>query len=202
MDRIEPQNERSRRTRAAVLDAAWAFLREVGPARTTMAAVAARAGVTRRALYLHFSSRADLLVALHVHIDAQLDLEGSLRPVHDAPDAVSALEAFAAHLARYHPKILDVDLAIARERDDPDVAPLIDHAVQSWHEACLEITRRLADEDRLAEPWTPETAADLLWSHMFPETLERLTRDRGWPTDRYGELLTVVLRRTLVAERR
>jgi hypothetical protein len=33
---------------------------------------------------------------------------------------------------------------------------------------------------------------------MFPETLERLTRERGWSTRRYGELLALVLRRTLV----
>jgi hypothetical protein len=33
---------------------------------------------------------------------------------------------------------------------------------------------------------------------MFPETLERLTLDRGWSTERYGELLATVLRRTLL----
>jgi hypothetical protein len=64
---------------------------------------------------------------------------------------------------------------------------------------CRNIARRLADEGRLAEPWTVDTAADLIWSFMFPETLERLTVGRGWSTERYGELLAVVLRRTLVA---
>jgi len=34
---------------------------------------------------------------------------------------------------------------------------------------------------------------------MFPETLERLTGERGRSTECYGELLAVVLRRTLVA---
>jgi AcrR family transcriptional regulator len=196
----EPRNRRSRATRAAVLGAAWQLLEEGGAEQATMGAIAERAGVSRRALYLHFASRAELLVALHGHVDQKLDLTASLEPVVAAPDAVTALEEFAAHLARYHPRILAIDLALLRARhDDPDVAALAEQGTQAWHEGCRSIARRLVDEGRLAEPWTVDTAADLLWSFMFPETLERLTVSRGWSTERYGELLAVVLRRTLVA---
>jgi AcrR family transcriptional regulator len=195
----EPRNQRSRRTRAAVLDAAWQLLAEGGPEQATMAAVAERAGVSRRALYLHFSSRSDLLLALHAHVDQQLDLAASVQPVIDAPDAAAAIEEFAAHLARYHPGILSIDLALLHtQHEDPDVAELVQQGVERWHRACRSIAERLAHERRLAEPWTVDTAADLLWSFMFPETLERLTIDRGWPIERYRELLTVLLRRTLV----
>jgi AcrR family transcriptional regulator len=195
----EPRNRRSRATRAAVLDAAWQLLEEGGAEQTTMGAVAERAGVSRRALYLHFASRAELLLALHEHVDAELDLGASLEPVFAAPDALTALEEFAAHLARYHPRIVAIDLALLRVRDDdPDVAVLVEEGMQAWHDGCRSIAQRLADEARLADPWTVDTAADLIWSHMFPETLERLTVDRGWSTERYGQLLAVVLRRTLV----
>jgi AcrR family transcriptional regulator len=201
VDRIgEPQNRRSRRTRAAVLDAAWQLLEMHGPEQTTMGAVAERAGVSRRALYLHFASRAELLLALHAHVDERLDLAASLQLVSEAPDGVAALDAFAAHLARYHPTILGIDLALLRVQDeDPDVARLVAQGIQRWHEGCRSITQRLADEGRLAEPWTVDTAADLIWSFMFPETLQRLTVNRGWSTERYGELVGAVLRRTLVA---
>jgi AcrR family transcriptional regulator len=201
VERIDdPQNQRSRRTRAAVLDAAWQLLEEGGPAGATMGAVAERAGVSRRALYLHFASRSDLLLALHEHVDQQLDLATSLQPVRDAPDAVAALDAFAGHLARYHPRIRAIDLALLRARDDDaDVAALVEQGMQGWHDGCRRIARGLADEQRLAEPWTVDTAADLLWTFMFPETLERLTVGRGWNVERYGELLAVVLRRALVA---
>ncbi|NDL61133.1 TetR/AcrR family transcriptional regulator [Phytoactinopolyspora mesophila] len=203
MERIDgPQNRRSRRTRAAVLEAAWQLLEESGAEQTTMGAVAKRAGVSRQALYLHFSSRAELLLALHEYVDEKLDLASSLQPVLDAPDAEAALDAFCAHLAHYHPKIMAVDLAVLRAQgDDPDVAVLVDQGVEIWHEACRSIVQRLADERRLADPWTIATATDLLWSFMFPETLQRLTNSRGWSLDRYRELLTVLLRRTLVAAR-
>lgn len=200
MDRIEePQNLRSRRTRAAVLDAAWHLLEERGADHTTMSAVAERAGVSRRALYLHFSSRAELLLALHAHVDDQLDLAASVRPILEAADAVAALEAFIAHLASYHPRIARVDLALLQAgHTDPDVAELVAQGERRWYEGCLRIAQGLADEGRLAQPWTADEAADLLWSLMFPEGLERLTVVRGWSPDRYRELWTALLLRTLV----
>jgi AcrR family transcriptional regulator len=200
MDRIDtPQNERSRRTRAAILDATLRLLEEEGAQATTMASVARLAGVTRHAVYLHFSSRAELLLALHAHVDDKLDLQASLRPLYEAPDAVTRLDAFTAHLARFHPKIRAVDLALLRAKDtDPDVSELIEQGLRVWHDACLEVARGLAEEGRLAEPWTTRTAADLMWSLMFPETLDRLMSSRGWSSQQYGELLAVLLRRTLV----
>lgn len=47
----------------------------------------------------------------------------SLRPVWEAADAVSALDQWAAHLARYHPRLIAVDRALQRVwRDDVDAA--------------------------------------------------------------------------------
>ncbi|MCD9625183.1 TetR/AcrR family transcriptional regulator [Rhabdothermincola salaria] len=195
----EPLNVRSRRTRAAALDATWRLLEEEGPRRVTMAAVAERAGITRRALYLHFPTRGELLLALHRHVDEQLDLEGSLAPVLEAPDSETTIAEFSAHLARYHFKISRIDSALLGAADsDPEVAALLEHASRVWHEGCRELVGRLAREDRLAEPWTIETGADLVWSFMFPETLQRLTAQRNWSVEQYRELLTVLLSRTLL----
>lgn len=202
MNRIdEPLNLRSRRTRAALLDATWELLEQHGSDHVTMAAVAERAGVSRRAIYLHFGSRAELLLALHAHVDERLDLEASVRRVTGAADAVAALDAFVEHLTEFHPKIQRVDLALLRAGDeDPDVAGLVAQGLETWLEFCRSITRRLAEEHRLAEPWTVDTAADLLWHFMFPDVLERFTGNRRWPIERYREHLSVILRRTLVAE--
>lgn len=88
-----------------------------------MTAVADRGGVTRRAVYLHFPGRAELVGALFDYIAGVEGLEASLRPVWEAPDAVSALDQWAAHLARYQPRLLAVDRAAQRVwRQDPDAA--------------------------------------------------------------------------------
>jgi AcrR family transcriptional regulator len=196
-----PRSERGRRTRAAILDATWDLIETVGGEGTTMAAVAERAGITRRALYLHFPSRAELLVALHAHVDERLDLPASAGAIAQAPDAVTALRAFAAHLARFHSRIARVDSALLRSADtDAEAASVVDEGVAVWHRACCALADRLAREGALADPWTTEAAADLLWSFMFPETLTRLTEQRGWSQDRYAHLLGVILVRTLVAD--
>jgi AcrR family transcriptional regulator len=201
MNRIQdPQNERSRRTRAAILDATWRLLEESDD-HVSMAAVAERAGITRRSLYLHFSSRSDLLLALHAHVDTTLDLAASTQPIFDAPDAVTALRQFARHLAEFHPQIQHIDRAILRlEESDPDVASLVRQGIDAWLTGCRSVTQRLADEGRLADPWTVDTAADLLWHFMFPEVLQRLTQQRNWSSEQYRDLLTTVLIRTLVKD--
>ncbi|MFJ9556536.1 TetR family transcriptional regulator [Nocardiopsis sp. NPDC101807] len=59
----EPRQERSRATRARLLDATVACLAERGAAGATVGAVAERAGVSRGAAQHHFPTREDLFLA-------------------------------------------------------------------------------------------------------------------------------------------
>src|ERR671938_750184 len=94
-------NARGRRTRLALLAAARSVLEERGFPELTMAAVAERAGVTRRAVYLHFGSRSELVGALFDYVAETEGLQRSLQRVWDAPDAAAALDEWAEHVARY-----------------------------------------------------------------------------------------------------
>ena len=194
-----PVNARSRRTRANLLTAALDLLREGGPEALTMTTVADAAGVTRRAAYLHFPDRADLLVALFDHVNQIEDLAASLRPVWEAPDPVTALHEWARHIARFHPRILPVASAINRvRRIDPDAAAHWQIVMRDQHGVCRRLTDWLNQEGRLGPPWTPATAADMLWALMSLDVLEELTLDRGWSIRRYGEYLAAVFQATFV----
>src|SRR5262245_52761513 len=59
----QPQQQRSRATRQALLDAAIASLAELGWNGTTVAVVAERAGVSRGAAQHHFPTRESLFTA-------------------------------------------------------------------------------------------------------------------------------------------
>jgi AcrR family transcriptional regulator len=63
-----PKQDRSRATRERLLEAAVASLAEFGWARTTVATVAARAGVSRGAAQHHFPTRGDLVTAAIRHM--------------------------------------------------------------------------------------------------------------------------------------
>ncbi|NYH50984.1 MULTISPECIES: TetR/AcrR family transcriptional regulator [Nocardiopsis] len=64
----EPRQERSRATRARLLEAAVACLAEHGAAGATVGAVARRAGVSRGAAQHHFPTREDLFLAALRHM--------------------------------------------------------------------------------------------------------------------------------------
>jgi AcrR family transcriptional regulator len=62
--RHKPKGDKRDRTRAALLEAARALIREKGYERTTMEDVAQRAGMTTGAIYGNFKNRDELFIAL------------------------------------------------------------------------------------------------------------------------------------------
>jgi len=78
-----PKQDRSRATRERLLEAAVASLADSGWARTTVATVAARAGVSRGAAQHHFPTRTDLVMAAIRHM-TEVRL-GELRTTLAAP---------------------------------------------------------------------------------------------------------------------
>jgi AcrR family transcriptional regulator len=196
---IEPSNARSRRTRAALLSAAHAILKEQGFEGLTVTAVADRAGVTRRTVYLHFPGRAELIGSLFDHIAGVEGLEASVQRVWEAPDAVSALDRWAAHLAHYHPRMLAVDRAVQRVwRVDPDAAAHRQTLVAAKLSNCRRLARWLEAEGRLAAGWTRETAADMLFALISSDMIEALIVDRRWSRQRLTQHLALLFRSTFV----
>lgn len=57
------RQEKMEQTRARIVDAVVALHQEVGPSKTTIAAIAERAGVQRLTVYRHFPEESDLIAA-------------------------------------------------------------------------------------------------------------------------------------------
>ncbi|WP_051425762.1 TetR/AcrR family transcriptional regulator [Jiangella gansuensis] len=191
----DPRNARSRRTRHALLVATRELIEQDGLPALTMTSAAERAGVSRRAAYLHFGSRNELIIALYRHLGETERLGESLQAVWDAPDAVSALTEWAAHIARAHPRILSVSRAVETARhDDPGAAAMWQFTMDNWLRGCTRLAEWLERDGVLHPAWTVDAARDMIWSLMSWDLLERLTIDRTWTTDefagRYSALLT------------
>jgi AcrR family transcriptional regulator len=195
----EPRNARSRRSRTALLRAARELVEEQGMAATTMAAVAERAGVSRRAVYLHFASRADLISELFGHVNEAEDLEGRFAPIADAPDAVTALEVFARQHAELMPRILAVSRAMEREADsDPDAAGAWKTVLYWRNELNRALIARLDEEGVLAPGWTVDTATDMLLALISNGVSGTLLDDREWTPAQIGDHMALLLRSTFV----
>lgn len=98
-------------TRRRITEAAIELHGTVGPARTTLSAVAGRAGVERRTLYRHFSTEADLFAACSAHYFAANpwpDLD-NWRAIRDpGPRLEQALEELYAYYERTAPMFSNV----------------------------------------------------------------------------------------------
>jgi AcrR family transcriptional regulator len=155
-------------TKQRILEAALAC---AAANRLTMAAVAAQAGLSRQAIYLHFPDRAALLAELARH----LDLPQDPAVLAAAPSARAALAALMARLAGDYPQ--------ARP-----VARLLDGQAR-WQEsrlaACRVIAARFREEGALSRHLSLEAASDLLWSLTSLAVWEDLVMGRGWTAERY-----------------
>jgi hypothetical protein len=150
-------------------------------------------------VYLHFASRTDLLIALIQHVDQTLDLEASTRPALQAQDAVAALDAWAAHVVRYHARIRRAVDAIDRARASDPAAASAWHAVMTrWQDGAHVLARRLDAESRLSSDLSVSAAADALWALMlaFNPLWRALVEEQGWSVDQFQAFFSRLHRAT------
>jgi AcrR family transcriptional regulator len=109
--RQKKRAEETARTHRRITDAAIELHGTVGPARTTMSAVAERAGVERRTLYRHFPNEADLFAACssdYFAANPWPDLE-SWRAIRDPNERLKrALDELYAYYERTEPMFSNV----------------------------------------------------------------------------------------------
>lgn len=186
-------------TRTAILRAAERLLERYGPERVRMSDVAREAGFSRQAVYLHFGSRAGLLVALVEHVDRTAGIEPRVAEVLAAPDGPEMLRRFIHFHAEFNPHVHAAGKAIAHARHaDPDAAAAWESRTQGRLAGCRELVRRLEAEGRLAAGWTAEAAADLVWTLTSLQSWQDLVLERGWTAAEYEQYLHRVLHSTLV----
>lgn len=188
-------SSRSEKTRKAILDAGWALFAASGGREVKVADVAERAGVSRQAVYLHFGSRAGLLMALVEHIDESAGLVELIRGIQEAPTPREALYESQRVTARYCPTIHDVAMAMDRARSaDPDVAAAYEDRMVKRRLGLREIVVALHAAGELDESWTVEEVIDAVWSSGTPRAFEELVGDRGWSLEQFERWLLHVAR--------
>ena len=108
---LKKRAEEMAETHLRITEAALELHGTVGPSRTTLSAVAKRAGVERRTLYRHFPSEADLFVACSTHYftaNPWPDL-GSWRAIRDPQQRLErALDELYAYYERTEPMFSNV----------------------------------------------------------------------------------------------
>lgn len=186
-------------TRRRILDATWELITEQG-ARLRLADVAARASVSRQALYLHFGDRAHLLVALVRHMDESLDLDESLAAVRAAPDGATLLEATMRLNTTFWAHVLPVAQVLeAAQYEDEALGTAWRDRMRFRHATFRTMIETIAGWDQLAEGWTVDDAAATLYATAHFDTWRELVVELGWSDDHYVMSMTRLLQRALLS---
>jgi TetR/AcrR family acrAB operon transcriptional repressor len=102
---VRRTKEEAQETRAQILVAAEKAFFERGVARTTLADIATLAGVTRGAIYWHFSNKADLVQAMLDTLHEPLEEMAKASESADEPDPLGCMRKLLIHL--FHQIALD-----------------------------------------------------------------------------------------------
>ncbi len=186
--KLKERARRQRETRRRIVEATVALHSEVGPARTTVAEVARRAGVQRLTVYNHFPEETELFAACQAHFLSE----------HPLPDLGSAL-ALSNPRARTR-SVLHALYASYREREpmtekvlrDRTLVPALDRLLARTLDAQQEkVGEALASGFAVREAQRVRLRALVAVALDFG-TWQRLTR-HGLDDPSAAELMTEVI---------
>jgi AcrR family transcriptional regulator len=189
-------------TRKKIMEATRRLIEESQGKAVRLQDIAAAAGVSRQAIYLHFGSRTGLMVATVQYVDEVADFTGRAKAACNSEDSRLALRLFVAFWAEYVPTIygLAKRLYVLRGTDEGAAAAWQDRMDGLRNGPCRFLVERLEADGQLAPSWSQATAIDILWTLLSVQTWESLVVGRGWSQEAYASHLQEVIERVLVRE--
>ena len=186
-------------TRTRILEATIRILEESGGRGVRMGDIAKETGISRQAVYLHFASRTELLVAAIRYTGDRLDVDSRLAPSRAAQTGVERLRLYIEFWGNYIPEIYGMAKALmmAQDTDEAAAAAWRDR-MWAMRDGCRAAIDALHADGTLAKGWTRPKATDALWTMLLVPNWENLTIECGWSTKEYIRWMNEVAHRTFV----
>jgi len=187
----------ARARRLAMVLAARDLFERDGYRPTTIAAIAAHAGVSAESVYKGFGTKAALAKAVF-----DLTLAGDDEPVpvaerpamqavRDEPDVRRKIAMFADGLAYRQARSARVQILIRDGRHvDDSLAPVWDKLRDEGLAGMTMLGRHLRQTGQLRAGISLDEVRDVLWNYLAIDHYERLVLSQGWPHERYTRWLT------------
>jgi AcrR family transcriptional regulator len=181
---LKRRAERQEETRRRIVAAAVELHTTLGPSRTTVQAIAEKAGVTRPTVYAHFSDARSLLEACSGHIRATIPPPDPT-PWRSIADPSKRLETALRELYGYYERL---EPLLENVQRDAAVMPLVAE-MNAYRARYLEEIRHL-----LLQPWATRGGAKARLRRAIGHALEfrtwqSLVRRQGCATGEAVELM-------------
>ena len=203
------RREQAAETRALILTEAQRLFERDGYAATSVAAIAAAAGVALKTVYLSFGSKPELLRAVwHRALrgdrdDLPVGEQEWFREVMQESNPQKRL-VLTAHNSRLVKERAGAIMEVIRAAapGDAEIRELWRRIQSDFHANQRTIVESLANDGALAPELDPDAAADILWALNHPTLYHLLTTERAWTPDRYERWLGELLSLQLLASKR
>jgi len=197
---------RTRRTRAAVIEAARTLFVERGYAATTIEAISEVSDTPQATIYRLFGSKLGIVKAV-IDVSVVGDDEAvamadrpQVRGLLAEPDPRDRLARFAAVLRDLMARAAPVHRLLAdAARSDPDAAALLADIARQRQDGQRRVARSLARAGALRPGLRERDAADIIHALASPEVYGLLVLDRGWTGERYENWMAAILGDQLLA---
>ncbi len=188
------RQEQARRTRSAITDIAERRFMRDGYARTTVAAIAADAGVSADTIYKSFGGKPGLVRAIRTRAlrgvgDVPAELRSDRLQVHE-PNPRAIIKGWGRLTAEIAPRVSPILLLIRdAAATDPEVGALLEEMDADRLARMTKNASTLSEGGHLRPTIDLAQAADVLWTFSSPELYELLVLRRGWSPERYGQFI-------------
>jgi AcrR family transcriptional regulator len=197
--------EGARRTRQAIVATAGDLFVERGYAATSLADIAAAAGVARPTVFAAFGSKAALLRQVLDQALAGDDAPVAVadrpwfRPVWDATTPSAVLDAYAEVCLVIARRAAHLFETVRRATDDAhEAAELWDTLQANRRAGARMIVDKLHDLGGLAPELDPDAATDILWIFNDPAHYSALVAQRGWTEHAFRRWLARTIQSALL----
>jgi AcrR family transcriptional regulator len=188
------RREQAAATRRQILDAAQRLFERQGYGATTMAAIAAEAGVALKTVYVAFETKSGVLRALWNVLlrgdDADVPIPDRqwYRDILAEPDPERQLRGGARNSRIVKERTAGVLETIRGAAPlDPDIAALWGRIESEFHANQRVVVQSLADKGALRPGLDVTHATDILWTLNHPDVWRLLVRERGWTPAEYEQ---------------
>jgi AcrR family transcriptional regulator len=181
-------------TRRDILEAAQRLFEQQGYAATTIAAIAAEAGVALKTVYLAFETKSGVLRALWNLLlrgdqgEVPVAERSWYREVLAEPDPQRQLRLNARNSRAVKTRIAGM-LKVIRDAApvDRDIEALWQRIQTEFHANQRVIVERLAERNALRRGLGVDRATDILWTLNHPDVWQLLVAERGWTPEQYEQ---------------
>ncbi len=189
-------------TRTKILEATSQLLVKNSGGGVRMSDIAKHVGISRQAVYLHFSTRTELLVATTRYIDELLQVDERLAPSRQAQTGTERLDCYIEAWGYYIPEIYGVAKALMAAQDtDEAAAAAWKERMSAMRDGCRAAIEALNTDGELNTALKPKEAIDMLWTLLSVRNWENITIECGWSHKKYVEQMKLLARRAFVKQR-